>query len=409
MFSMDRWWLRDWGGTGNLTELETQLGWPAFFTWDWMNANNDNYEFHNATDHRGIPLTPAQKDILMSGYDAHNNTKPGTPHFVQWLTVISDYWVWFPFDSRPGSTTERGGWGKGRYNSTIDETYAYMQGSNPAPEGHEFWSYSPIGDTIQGYVGVNIYSNPLTPTIPSHLCQAGGAFKNSLDPYLRQSVPSENGIVLLIDSAKMNRDKTYHPGYIIATSVVGANTDGLRPYNDTMFGLDTSPSPTVREVGSILRSRYPSLNMTGLQTFSAPVPSTAQQWHIATLSLNPDRANHTWQIVVAFPHSDYFSTIDKSIRDAVLIIVVLTVVALVAITAMSVAVTVPLSGIAKRMDEVTSMKFSSIESGVLDRRSYVREIASLENTFQIMVQAFAAAIRKNADLIGTQRRGNMRR
>ncbi|KAJ3282292.1 hypothetical protein HK104_010972 [Borealophlyctis nickersoniae] len=127
-----------------------------------------------------------------------------------------------------------------------------------------------------------------------------------------------------------------------------------------------------------------------------------RDWYIGTRELRPDYLN-VWQVVVAVPREDLFGGIDKSINRSIIIIAVLSVVGLVLIGAVSFGLTLPLKTLGIRMSEVTQMKFSSLEQGRLNRRSIIKEIANLEDTFHIMVKAFASGIRKNADLVG--RRG----
>ncbi|KAJ3276695.1 hypothetical protein HK104_003637 [Borealophlyctis nickersoniae] len=124
-------------------------------------------------------------------------------------------------------------------------------------------------------------------------------------------------------------------------------------------------------------------------------------WYIGTSELRPDYLN-VWQVVVAVPRED-FGGIDKSINKSIIIIAVLSTVGLMLIGAVSFGLTMPLKTLGKRMSEVTQMKFSALEQGRLNRRSIIKEIANLEDTFHTMVKAFASGIRKNADLVG--RRG----
>ncbi|KAJ3010855.1 hypothetical protein HKX48_007159 [Thoreauomyces humboldtii] len=367
-----------------------------------MNAVDDGYNYHNITNARGHVASAETKDILMTGYGSPNRSMPGDPDFVPWLLVLSPHWVYFPYEADPGSTSARGGWGKGRYNASTDQAYAYLQSG--AKQGVEYWSYSPIGSIIQGYAGVNLYANG-EENPPSHLCQAGGSFESSLDPLLKQSVPSPNGVLFLIDSSVT--DGGHHPGYIISTSVAGSSTDGLRPYNQTMsecdeslrpqsvlglspffilakVGIDTTSSVLVLAIGQVLRAESSTLHFPTLQTFTSTLLSS--KWHIAVAPLAVS-STQMWSIVVAFPDDDYFTVINSSIHHSIVLIALLTALGLVVGIALALLVTWPLRLIARRMDEVTSMKFSALENGVLGQRSVIKEIATLEMAFQMMVQA----------------------
>ncbi|KAI8816943.1 uncharacterized protein EV422DRAFT_266456 [Fimicolochytrium jonesii] len=171
--------------------------------------------------------------------------------------------------------------------------------------------------------------------------------------------------------------------------------------------LDNNPVPAVDHIGKFIQSRYPVLSDMPTDVLEFKANLGGEDWYIATkpLHLGPGSvsAGSRWQLVIAFPRSDFFYRIDQSIRNSIIVIAVCSTVGLLAAAAVSFVITVPLQRLAHRMTEVTNLKFSALENGKLQARSLLREIGSLENTFAVMVRAFAAGIRKNSEMTNKMR------
>ncbi|KAJ3159280.1 hypothetical protein HDU86_001883 [Geranomyces michiganensis] len=283
------------------------------------------------------------------------------------------------------------------YDPSLDPNYQIMQGDNPMRENGSYWKVNILQPTyvLYGSVSKAIYKDERRDAKPTHICQAGGNIATSLSPFLSESVPSAGGIVFLYDTA-INADSSPNTtaGAMIASSIPGSDVSstGIR------YTCASSPSELVSEVGKFLLRANPTLNFPGLQTFKTKL-ADSRTWYIATQHLKVDTVGNSWIVVVAFPREDFFANIDRSIKQSITIIGCLVAAALVMVVLLSFAFTVPLSRLAARMEEVTQMRFSSLKDATLESRSFVKEIASLEQTFHIMVQAFAAGIRKNAGLM----------
>ncbi|KAJ3187377.1 hypothetical protein HDU85_006665 [Gaertneriomyces sp. JEL0708] len=286
------------------------------------------------------------------------------------------------------------------YNATWDGNYQYMK-VNPTHNAEGKWAWAHLGgDSIYWSVVVNVWAHDNSAlTQPTHACQSGGYVGFSIDPFLRDDLPSPNAVMFMYDPLRKMGDNS--KGHLIASSVPGSVTKGINA-TTTIKGtnlIDLAPDVQVSQVGKFLRQQYPELDEMprGLLTFKATLDD-GRPWYIATADIETGDGNR-WQFVLAFPRDDFFQRIDQSIMKSITVIACLSVAAVLIAIGASFLCTIPLRMLGKRMAEVTQMKFGSLEDGALDKRSFIREIAHLEETFAIMVKAFAAGIRKNADLV----------
>ncbi|KAJ3009321.1 hypothetical protein HKX48_008029 [Thoreauomyces humboldtii] len=362
----------------------------SVYTYDFMDsftvaAGDISYYHHVLTD-QGV-LFPAWAQSVIWGLLGVNDTS-AKDLFGSADPLQRSYWIYNPLD--------------GYFNATHDVKYQYMQGANPGKESDRKWGVVNLSGALFGSVVTNIYAGAST-TVPTHNCQAGGAISTSIDPFLTKAVPSTNGLIFLFDTVgSYDSTPAYTAGPMIASSVDGSvispqTLTATGGTTATRYTVLSSPSSRVSEIGAFLAAKNPLLTFTGLNTYKTKLGG--EWWYIATQDLHPDTAGAVWQIVFAFPRSDFFVGIDRSITKSVILIACLSIAGLLGILAFSYLITLPLTTLGVRMGEVTKMKFSSLEGKVLSNRNYIGEIASLENTFQTMVQAFAGGIKKNASML----------
>ncbi|KAI8907081.1 hypothetical protein DFJ77DRAFT_188961 [Powellomyces hirtus] len=244
-----------------------------------------------------------------------------------------------------------------------------------------------------------VFQNPINPSKPSHICTAGAVADTLINPFLNANKPSDNGVIIFFNALN---------GRMLASSEPDSVKDIA---NAKLYNVSYSPSDKINHISSYLQGLVPLHADSGLPNWSSLGLSfhkaklgDSKTWYIATRMIVPDAYN-TFAFIVAFPREDFFHAIDKSITSSVILIACLSVGGLIGIAIASIVFILPLRILGKRMEEVTQMKFSSLEKGSLDRRSFVKEIATLETTFATMVKSFAAGIRKNADLVSGHKRG----
>ncbi|KAJ3068741.1 hypothetical protein HK102_007098, partial [Quaeritorhiza haematococci] len=110
---------------------------------------------------------------------------------------------------------------------------------------------------------------------------------------------------------------------------------------------------------------------------------------------------NTYILAAVVPYDQVFGNIDRANRNSIIIFIVVTV-GVVAISAVAMWFSLrPLYTLSVAMESLTQFDFGVLEQGkLLDIRSFIMEIAHIQNTFSVMVKAFAGGIRSNRMLVG---------
>ncbi|KAJ3002978.1 hypothetical protein HKX48_002001, partial [Thoreauomyces humboldtii] len=393
-FGADKWTIKNLqpiiaGPDGDLADLEALLPHGAYWTWDYMELHDENTYWKQAVDQNAQPLTTQAVNIILNGYtqDMYAPAK-NLSNFNRMARVspnLGNAWLWY--NSSIIFPTAN------LYNATVDSAYQII---TQLGDGSTGASYGNIYGRVYASVDYVVWENSL----PSHACQVGGILQESLDPYLVDLLPSENAIIFVFDAIGT---AAYAPGTLLSASVTNAAIPADPNYS--LYGLnliDTTWSAPIAKVGSLLKKRYPDLSkLVGPIAIKAKLGG--EDWYIGAEQVVVDDAGGRWVVVLAFPRSDFFASIDRSITRSIIVIVVLAVVGLVMTFLISFALTIPLRSIAFHMTEATQMKFKFLEDKNIDKTSVVAELSQLQTAFFTMVKAFAAGIRKNASLVNKNR------
>ncbi|KAI8820022.1 uncharacterized protein EV422DRAFT_95562 [Fimicolochytrium jonesii] len=283
------------------------------------------------------------------------------------------------------------------YNTSRDP--AYLKMTSGLLDGQTYWGYGNIYGRTYAAVNTVIYAGQST---PSHVCQAGGILQESLDLYMQTLVPSQNAVIFLFDALGTGM---YPAGTIISTSIpnAGIPTDPMLALF-SLLTIDKSWDSNIAQVGKYLRAKYPVISdLVGPTTFKATL-GDGQAWYIGAQQIKVDDIGGKWTLVIAFPRSDFFASIDRSIIRSIIVMACLAVAGVLATLAVSFAVVYPLHVLGVCMGEATQMKFKFLEDRNIDKTSAVTEISNLQTAFATMVKAFAAGIRKNASLVSAKSR-----
>ncbi|KAI8918231.1 hypothetical protein DFJ77DRAFT_539646 [Powellomyces hirtus] len=269
-----------------------------------------------------------------------------------------------------------------------------------APPPPMNYSSDPVGSSLQDFnrkygdgqwnFASIFFHNPTDPTKPSHVCTVGSTADLTVNPYLSADT-SENGLVLFFDTLN---------GMMLAASDPHAVNDATNGRLHNVFTVN--PSRRITMMSKYLQDLIPVVQSTGLLEWASLGTASQSQARRRAALLYCNTHDQTGQcntfaFIVAFPRDDFFKSIDQSICRGVILIISLSVAGVIAIA--SILIILPLRALGKRMKDVTQMQFSSLEKGALERRSFVREIAHLEDTFFTMVKSFAAGIRMTAGLM----------
>ncbi|KAJ3192980.1 hypothetical protein HK101_005629 [Irineochytrium annulatum] len=227
-------------------------------------------------------------------------------------------------------------------------------------------------------------------TAPDFTCSIGYRIDNSLTPHLNSVTLTNNSIIMLMSG----------DGRLISTNkafTISANFTSVE-----RLSPDLSPNPQVAALGKCLLAVYGSYgnitavtNGTQVQVHAALL-AEGQNWFVSASTI----VVHGTDFIVAIglPRSDMFQAMDLAERNAVIIGATVAVGGILLTATMTFLTLRPLQKMAKSMTELTKFDFSSLESGALNSRSTMSEIRAIESVFDVMVKAFAGAIRENRAL-----------
>ncbi|KNC96431.1 uncharacterized protein SPPG_08025 [Spizellomyces punctatus DAOM BR117] len=105
-------------------------------------------------------------------------------------------------------------------------------------------------------------------------------------------------------------------------------------------------------------------------------------------------------LISATPREYIFGKIDKAAKRAMALSIGLGVGIVIVVSALFVAVTMPLSRLGNAMQLLTKLDFAALEQGrILEIDSHISEVRRIQATFGTMVKAFAGGIKKNREMI----------
>ncbi|KAJ3417075.1 hypothetical protein HDV05_006934 [Chytridiales sp. JEL 0842] len=211
----------------------------------------------------------------------------------------------------------------------------------------------------------------------------------NLEALFKELLPSADSSIFLVDDA----------GFMVASSVNNTVT-----VNSTLRYTPTSnPDPNLTTVGRFLESQYGAFSNPSLlpnNTFQQANLNGAP-YIIATKKIYMPVSNQPFALVVYVPRVDFYGRSDTSFRNAIIISSCLGVTGLILVAIMSYAASIPLKRLAYSMAQLTKFDFTVLENGALEHTSFIAELNQVEGTFLTMVKAFAAAVKKNKELMTT--------
>ncbi|KAJ3281473.1 hypothetical protein HK104_011453 [Borealophlyctis nickersoniae] len=236
------------------------------------------------------------------------------------------------------------------------------------------------------------------PAVPPFACAAVGLFQ-ILEDTLRRSRPTDNSILFMYEAKS---------ALMIIASPEGASTNltainlklAGQPYGAVRYSPLNTADPGVRSLGQALVAMYGDLTkvpMNDQQPLLASADIDGQPWLINTLYIPAPPQD--WVLVVGMPRKDFFARVDEAQKRGIIVAVVVSIVGALTVSLASFFALRPLGLLAQSMKELTKFDFSSLEGGMLDQRSFIREISHLQETFSAMVNAFSVSIKKNRSLM----------
>ncbi|KAJ3118675.1 hypothetical protein HDU96_010005 [Phlyctochytrium bullatum] len=247
----------------------------------------------------------------------------------------------------------------------------------------------------------NVWRNPANvgKTRPDFVCSVGSLVDSFITPLLDTIKPTEHTVLMLLDESNLMLSTNKNASVYVYDATKSGNAAMTRVLPDM------SPNSEVANVGNGIVSLfggYDSLPRKSPTVSSDIVVNQVnladgKPWFISSAGFTVKRQKFT--LVVAFPRSDIFATLDTAYRNAIIIASTVATAGVIFIAGMTILTLRPLHRLARAMKQLTKFDFSSLENGGLAQRSRFREIQDVESVFDEMVVAFAAAIRKNKMLL----------
>ncbi|KAI8799513.1 hypothetical protein BJ742DRAFT_883843 [Cladochytrium replicatum] len=188
--------------------------------------------------------------------------------------------------------------------------------------------------------------------------------------------------------------------------LVVSNNNDMPTFNTTTSDFNPvvkSPDPIIAGLGAVIQAHVNG-NISDLKSLTGGIFSTSlstdasRNWYymVQTLSLN---MTVPLVLVVAIPYADFFDDIRTSQKTSIGLTAAFGCMSFLVVAAVAFGVTMPIRTLTKLMQKVTKFDFSMLEgSGGLSEENVFSEIREMEKTFNIMVKAFAAAIKRNRQM-----------
>ncbi|KAI8815489.1 hypothetical protein BJ742DRAFT_733906 [Cladochytrium replicatum] len=188
--------------------------------------------------------------------------------------------------------------------------------------------------------------------------------------------------------------------------VAGTNGIGndINQTSKTFYTVTDHPDPIITELGTLIQNQVngdsSKVKMLDKLINSVALSSDgSRSWFYMshTLSLN---ITTPVAIVVAIPFADFFNDIRESQKTSIGLTVGFGCMSIFIVAVIAFGITRPVRSLTRLMSQVTKFDFSVLESsGGLTEQNVFTEIREMEKTFNIMVKAFAAAIKRNKSMV----------
>ncbi|TPX46959.1 hypothetical protein SeMB42_g01801 [Synchytrium endobioticum] len=219
----------------------------------------------------------------------------------------------------------------------------------------------------------------------THVVRVSMSIRN-FELYMTGLNSTKNGIVFVMDPQG---------------SMISASTPNISAvnYGSTRWTACFNPNALVAAACSFLNTTFNN-NMSAIPADGVDV--TFSSGSTGPVLLNAKwitRTNLQWLMISAIPRSDVFAVVDAGNIYVSVSAAVISVVGTVLSLALAIAVTRPLRVLQRAMEQAKSFQFQEIrENQYLKKRSMLAELASMQDTFNVMLKKFAEGIQANKSL-----------
>ncbi|KAJ3082461.1 hypothetical protein HK102_001663 [Quaeritorhiza haematococci] len=177
---------------------------------------------------------------------------------------------------------------------------------------------------------------------------------------------------------------------VIATSLGSADTNDFLSRDLSTVGFNNTNvtfDSVVVELRTTLMQRYSSTVKISETPQTAEAMFQGVNYVYTLMSFNVTTTDR-YTIAVLAPRDQIYGDIDKANRDAIIVVVVVTIAVAALIGLLMWWIVRPLGTLSQAMERLTSFDFAALENGtLLEVRSYVAEIFNIQDTFGTMVKA----------------------
>ncbi|KAI8911179.1 hypothetical protein DFJ77DRAFT_520437 [Powellomyces hirtus] len=236
-------------------------------------------------------------------------------------------------------------------------------------------------------------ASPADPRMGNYTSMFSGVMPlDYIQQYLQTVAPTANSAVAVFDRAD--------------GALVGASKPGLTltPANDAIMNVMTINDTLLRESANGL---YVQLNGGwGAVPLSGPAQATIKTSEGAILvsatAIKSDKPGLDWILLIAIPEDDLIGAMKKARKAAIIAVSVIAASMVLIAAVVRYLFVIPLKRLSLVMQAATKFDFSAVNSGSLNRRSILAELANMEEVFATMLHKFATAIQANKSLQNTR-------
>ncbi|KAI9105876.1 hypothetical protein DFS34DRAFT_33656 [Phlyctochytrium arcticum] len=176
-----------------------------------------------------------------------------------------------------------------------------------------------------------------------------------------------------------------------------ASLTAFKRYGYTALNV---PQDYISSSAKSLANKYQSANLSSLPSRTSDLfDGPGGKSYVETFAYS-DRFGFNLTIMIIIPELDLLGTVISTRRNVLVTSVAVAVGMLAFAAATSILVTRPVAQLTNVMKQATAMDFSALQGGYLDKQSAIRELASMQVVFSIMLKRFAGAIQSNRNLVG---------
>ncbi|KAJ3125543.1 hypothetical protein HK098_000162 [Nowakowskiella sp. JEL0407] len=237
----------------------------------------------------------------------------------------------------------------------------------------------------------------LNHTITPYACSSTIIIDNVLPTILKIITPTQDSRLIFIDASGQilatNLDERLYP-HILVNKFLNATQFSDQVVKE--IGIKLSPHGDWYELQNISIDAS-VLNVTdSAKLYTDFVLNSGESWMVVVSKVQFETPD-VFYLIIAIPRNDLFRMVEKSINQGAILSSIFAAVGIFFGIIITIGVLFPLRKLKFNIERVTDFDFSVVSSGGLDEDSIFTEVKSVQTTFNLMVKAFAGAIKRSKE------------